>query len=163
MHVRKVDAKRRSGATAVEFAFVAIPLFMFFFGTAEYARFYLDRNVLNNAAREGCRYAIVYYYSDGTNINTNVTNQVNSYMAGRKGDFSGGTVTVSLYGNPASNPYLSPATYTGNNVNNLGAGDQIFVQITATYVPILPMPIVPGLPSTIQMTSTCTMTVEGAT
>ena len=43
---------------------------MFIFGVFEYGRLLMDWNVLNNAAREGCRYALVNNTS--TTISTDV-------------------------------------------------------------------------------------------
>jgi len=50
---------RRRGAAAVEFAFVAIPLFLFIFTTIEFARAFMFADSLEEAARAGCRAAIV--------------------------------------------------------------------------------------------------------
>ena len=47
--------RRQRGAVAVETAMVIIPLLMFMFGVFEYGRLLMTWNVLNNAAREGCR------------------------------------------------------------------------------------------------------------
>ena len=43
---------------------------MFIFGICEYARFLMDRDLLNNAAREGCRYALANNTS--TTIGTDI-------------------------------------------------------------------------------------------
>ena len=62
----------RSGAAAVEAAFILIPVMLIVFGIFQYGRLLMDWNVLNNAAREGCRYALV-------NIETDrVTNSLNT-------------------------------------------------------------------------------------
>jgi hypothetical protein len=57
MHLGK--HRRRRGAVAVEFAFVAIPLFVFFFASVEFCRSLMAMNTLEEAAREGCRVAIL--------------------------------------------------------------------------------------------------------
>ena len=44
---------------------------MFIMGVFEYGRLLMDWNVLNNAAREGCRYALANNTS--TTISTDVT------------------------------------------------------------------------------------------
>ena len=54
----KRQARRRPGATAVETALVLIPLTMFVFGVFEYGRLLMTWDLLNNSAREGCRYAL---------------------------------------------------------------------------------------------------------
>jgi Flp pilus assembly protein TadG len=72
--------RRRTGAAAVEFAFVVSIFLMVTFGILEYCRYFFAMDVLNNAAREGARYAVV-------NTNNGVTlydvqNYVNNYLAG---------------------------------------------------------------------------------
>jgi hypothetical protein len=49
----------RSGATVVEFAIVAPVLFLFLFGLIEWGRMVMVQQSLTNAAREGCRMAIL--------------------------------------------------------------------------------------------------------
>src|ERR1700738_1348094 len=70
---------RRSGATTVEFAFIAIILLMVIFGILEYGRYIMVLQVFNNAAREGARYAVVNTTSGAT------TNQVQTYVDGYMG------------------------------------------------------------------------------
>ncbi|CAN5709941.1 hypothetical protein BH23CHL8_BH23CHL8_14650 [soil metagenome] len=48
------------GQSMVEFALVAPLPFLMVFGTFEFARFIFFYELLNNAAREGARYAIVH-------------------------------------------------------------------------------------------------------
>ena len=55
----KVSKGRRWGATAVETALVMIPLIMFVFGVFEYGRFLMVRQMVDNAAREGARQAVI--------------------------------------------------------------------------------------------------------
>jgi Flp pilus assembly protein TadG len=145
----RAAGKRRTGAAAVETAFVLIPIFMFFGGVFEYGRFLMDRQVVNNAAREGCRFALAN--NTDTQIATEVTNVVNQNMAGRLGDFSSFSVSLSGTHNGVNTP-----------VNNLMPGDMITVQVTSTFhfmdvIPILPMP------TAVPMNTACTMIVEGGT
>lgn len=94
MAIRKIHSARRSGAAAVETALVLLPLFMFLFGIFEFGRLMMVWNVLNNAAREGCRYALVNNTS--ATITTDVTTQVTNRMAGlNTSAFSSFSVTVS--------------------------------------------------------------------
>jgi Flp pilus assembly protein TadG len=139
---------RRQGAAAVETALVIVPVLLFFYGIFEYGRFVMDRNLLDNAAREGCRYALVN--NTAPSIAANVQNVVTGYMAGRDAAaFTNFTVTVT-------------GTHNGvaTAVNDLTAGDWITVTVTGNYkflnLPMLNMP-------TISMTSSCTMGCEGAT
>ena len=58
MVIRKIRGESTRGAAAVETAMVMIRMLMFVFGIFEYGRLLMDWNLLNNAAREGCRYAL---------------------------------------------------------------------------------------------------------
>lgn len=49
----------RRGVTAVELAFVAIPLFMVIFASVELGRAFMSVQALEEAARSGCRIAIL--------------------------------------------------------------------------------------------------------
>jgi Flp pilus assembly protein TadG len=56
---RRRTARSRRGAAAVEFACIAIPLFLFLFTLLEFARAFMFADSLEEAARTGCREAIV--------------------------------------------------------------------------------------------------------
>jgi len=149
MVVGQVRGKKRWGATAVETALVLIPMTFFLTGIFEYGRFLMDLNVLNNAAREGCRYALVNNTS--TTISTDVTTVVTNFMAGENNSYSGFTVTVS-------------GTHAGvaTPVNNLVAGDLITVSVSGQYQFMnIFAPL--SLPSSLTINSSVTMVCEGAT
>lgn len=55
----KSPAARRSGAAAVEFAFVAPLLVLLVFGMIEFGRMIMVQQILVNAAREGARKAVL--------------------------------------------------------------------------------------------------------
>jgi Flp pilus assembly protein TadG len=149
MVVASDGKKRRHGATAVETALVILPMVMFIFGIYEYGRLLMDWNLLNNAAREGCRYALANNTS--TTIANDVQTVVTNYMAGRDAGFSNFTVSVT-------------GTHAGAStaVNNLVAGDPITVTVTGNYklLKIIPFNV---LPSSLALTSSVTMICEGAT
>jgi len=125
---------------------------MVVFAVFEYGWLLTNWNVLNNAAREGCRYALVNNTS--STISTDVTGVVTSYMAGKDANFSPFTVTVS--------GTHSGTTYTGNAVTVLGAGDLISVSVSGQY---RFMNIIPyfKLPTSVTITSAVTMVCEGGT
>lgn len=147
--VSKSCRNRRRGATAVETALVVLPLLMFLFGIFEYGRLLMDWNLLNNAAREGCRYAL----ANNTNpsVNANVNGIVLNYMAGRNASFSNFTVTVSGTHNGVVTP-----------VNNLAPGDMITVTVSGNYQFMNIIPSV-TMTSSSPMTSSVTMICEGGT
>ena len=93
MLLRNPRHQRSRAAAAVETAFVMIPVMIFFTGVVEYGRYLMDRQLVNNAAREACRWAITNNTS-GTNaqVQSNVYNLVTQYMAGQQNtDFAGWT------------------------------------------------------------------------
>jgi Flp pilus assembly protein TadG len=151
MVVRQLRGERR-GATIVETAFVLAPLTMLVFAVFEFGWLLTNWNVLNNAAREGCRFALVN--NTDTTLSTDVQTTVTSFMAGKDANFSSFTVTVSgTHGG---------TSYTGNAVNALAAGDLISVSVSGQYHF---MNIIPyfHLPATITITSSVTMVCEGGT
>ena len=93
MVIRQTCARKPSGAVAVETSLVLISLTSLVFGVFEFSRLLLDWNLLNNAARSGCRYAIANNTS-GT-LTTSVQTIVSNYMVGQTASFSNWTVTVS--------------------------------------------------------------------
>ena len=99
---------------------VLIPLLSLIFGIFEFSRLLMDWNLLNNAAREGCRYAVVNNTS--TTISTDVQTTVTNFMAGQTTAFSNFTVTVSGTHQGVATP-----------VNNLTAGDLVTVTVSGTY------------------------------
>jgi Flp pilus assembly protein TadG len=148
MSNRKNGRNRRLGAAAVETALVMIPLCIFIFGVFEYGRLLLDWNLLNNAAREGCRYALVN--NTATTIDTDVQNVVSTFVGRESSNFSNFTVTVS-----GTHGGVSTA------VNNLVPGDMITVTVSGQYkfmnvIPLVTMP-------TLTIRSASTMVCEGAT
>jgi Flp pilus assembly protein TadG len=131
---RRVGIRRRArGAAAVEAALVLPFLMMFLLGVMEYGRYVMMLHVLQNAAREGARYAIAHTepvvvsgvtYGNGT---SDVTNVVNNFLAGQK--LSSQTVQV----------YLSDTS--GNDIGtwtNAQAGDLICVRISGNFNFIVP-------------------------
>ncbi len=149
MAIRKLGAKRRSGAVTVEIALVVVLVSMFVFSVFEYGRLLMDWNVLNNAARQGCRYALVN--NTASTITTDVQTIVTNSMGGRNSAFTGFTVTVSgTHGGVAT------------AVNNLVAGDFITVNVTGQYKFLNIIPLI-RLSSSFTITSAVTMLCEGGT
>ena len=144
---------RRTAASLVEFAFVAPLMLMFLLATFEYARFLFTLQLVNNAAREGARYAAVNTTTDTT---ASVQAYVDTYLAGQ-----GATQYVGY--TPSSNitVYLAdPITgvNTGASWLNASWGNVIGVSISGTY-----QPIVPGMyfmTGSMTVTGTCLMTIE---
>lgn len=147
MVTRKLHNRRRRGAVAAEAAIVLIPVISLIFGVFEYSRLLMDWNLLNNAAREGCRYAVVNNTS--TTISTDVQTTVTKFMSGQSAAFSSFNVTVS-------------GTHQGvaTAVNNLTAGDMVTVSVSGTYKFMNIIPLV-KMPTSFTITSAVIMGCEG--
>jgi Flp pilus assembly protein TadG len=146
---------RRRGATTVEMAFVSILLFLFLFGIFEYCRLLFVMHVTQNAARDTARFAAVHT-SGGTMpgdpatisqsdlINLMNTGQIGttvfgSGMCGMQGNIQGMTVTVFTVDPVAlaqTPPVIQPLA--GSDWTTGSFGQNIAVQITGNYQPVLP-------------------------
>lgn len=151
---RRRRANRRKGSTIVQAAIVLPVVLMFLFGILEYSRYVMLLQVMTNAAREGCRYAVMH--TDPVTINSttygsatsNVTTIVNNSLGGQ---------TLS---NQTINIYASDALGNSQGTwENASAGSFITVQITGNFVSILPKFL--GMSSTIPITAEAVMRSEG--
>ena len=150
----KRHAERR-GVAAVETAMVLPLCLLFIFGIMEYGRFVMVQQVVTNAAREGCRYAVTHVNSvtlGGVSYGSstsNVTTVISNVSAG---------VTLK---NQATSIYCSDSL--GNNLgtwNTATEGQSICVQITGTYVPLLSTYL--HMPASIAVQAQSVMRVEGS-
>ena len=57
--MRPLQRRSRTGATTVEFVFVALPLFLLVYGAVTYGSIIMSQNVVSAAAADGCRIASV--------------------------------------------------------------------------------------------------------
>ena len=149
MVIRRLHGGRRRGAVLVETGVIIGLVAMLVFGVFEYARLLMDWNLLNNAAREGCRYALANNTS--TTISTSVQTIVTGYMAGETKNFNNFTVSVSGTHQGASTP-----------VNSLQPGDAITVTVSGTYKFMNIVPFI-HMPTSFLITSGVTMLCEGGT
>lgn len=111
----------------VEFAFVAIVFFLLLFGVVEYGRFVMMLQLMNDAAREGARSAVV---GQSTMTTAQIQGVVKSYLAGQDVQVQG--LNIQVY-------QIDPVT--GNNLgtwSSAGFGQAIAVQVNGTYKPMLP-------------------------
>jgi Flp pilus assembly protein TadG len=138
----------RRGSTIVETAVVLLLTMTLILGVFEYCRLIMDWSLLDNAAREGCRFALAN--NTDTNISSEVQSTVTNFMAGENANFTNFTVSVS-------------GTHNGTTtaVNSLAAGDWITVTVSGKYkfMNIVPLVTMPSL----TVTSTVTMICEGGT
>jgi Flp pilus assembly protein TadG len=149
MVISQPRCARKRGAVVAETAVITALVAMVVLGIFEYSRLLMDWNLLNNSAREGCRYALANNTS--ASVSTSVQTIVNSYMAGETNSFNNFSVTISgTHGGVAT------------AVNNLGPGDPITVTVTGTYKFLNIIPFI-RMPSNFSISSGVTMLCEGGT
>jgi Flp pilus assembly protein TadG len=116
---------KRRGVTLVEFSVVCLLCMTLIFGVLEYGRALWIKQVLDNAAREGARFAVVHTHDRTT---ADVLNYVKSVMVGQDIQLN---ATIQVYKvNPATGANLGDWT-------TATFGEAICVQIDGTYRPIL--------------------------
>jgi hypothetical protein len=141
---------RRRGASIVEAAFILPILVLFLFGIFEYCRFIFLLQMVENAAREGARFAVTRT-ADGTTMQ-NVIDYTTSKMVGRQSELSGYNVTVQNVDPNTGIPVPGAAW------NDAPFGGAIMVQITGTYSFMLPQML--HLPTSFQVRATSMMSSE---
>ena len=77
MRKRSKDS-RRSGVAAIEFAFVAPIFLLFVFGLFEMVRMLMVQQALTNAAREGCRTAVMATTVNNSDVDTAIRDYLQS-------------------------------------------------------------------------------------
>jgi Flp pilus assembly protein TadG len=142
---RRPDRAARGGTTVVEMAVVLSALMLFLFSIFEYGRYVMVENLLINAVRDGCRYALVH--CQDTTVVADTQAVVIQKMAGLNGQLTGFTVTVYPTDNPAA------------ALNSINPDDPITVQATGTFRALFPQ--MPYMPTTFTMRSASVMTCEG--
>ena len=117
----------RRGTTTVELAFVIVIFTMIMFGILEYCLIVYTTVIVENAAREGARYAVV---------NASDTTMVS--------DTQGYVLTLMGNLNTKDAPYACNVYLADTNGNNIGAatgakfGQYICVDVSVTYTPVTP-------------------------
>jgi Flp pilus assembly protein TadG len=141
--------RRRRGRTLVETAIVANLMMVILLAVFEYGRLVMIKQIVDNAAREGARFAVV---STNTNPPTTVAQIQN-------------VVTGFLAGQPLSNVVIQCYEADANTGNNIGTwnqapfGEDIAVEINADYTPMVPSSF--GiLPATLQLYAKSVMRSE---
>jgi len=119
-------------ATLVESAFVISILLLFVFGIFEYGRFVMTKQLLDNAAREGARWAAVHTYDGTTAQVQNIADQKLSMGRQQLVGYVKTTNITVFAADSAGNPI------TGKAWTDTAFGENIGVKITGTYKPSLP-------------------------
>lgn len=151
-----VRRNRRSGASLVEFAFVAPIFFLIMFGVFEYARFLFTVQLMNNAAREGARYAVVNLAETDATVKA----YVDKYLVGQGANQLVGynsTSNISVYQvNPTTGATIPATTATWQSAT---WGTAVGVSVSGTYRPLLPGLL--KLTGSMTLTASSVVTVEG--
>jgi Flp pilus assembly protein TadG len=129
---------RRRGQALVEFVLVAPIFFLILFGIIDFGRYVYYVQILNNAAREGTRYAIVHGADSlaptgppDDPSGADVIEVVREYLVGVIGIEDASTLTITpTWGTP-------PATPDNDR------GTKVTVEVTYAFhsvIPIVPIP-----------------------
>ena len=119
--------RRRPAATTVEFAVVALLLFVLLVGILEYGRFLFVYHLTTNAARDAARFAAVR-----TNGGITLTEPTGTTIAEPD--------AVTVFAVPDADLYATPPNLTATGKPVWTTADfhqQIAVQVTGTYKPVL--------------------------
>jgi Flp pilus assembly protein TadG len=112
----------RSGVTTVEFALVAPVFFLFVFALIEMGRMMMIQQSLTNAAREGCRTAVMANTNSGSDVDAAVRNYLLSVTS------------------KASNPGKVRVT-TPSGLANCASGTNLKVTVELDYQDVTWLPI----------------------
>ena len=129
----------------MEMALVLNVCLMFLLGLFDFGRVMMMRQLVTNAAREGCRYAVV-------NTSTVTTSQIQTYVTNYLCGQQIKSLSISVY-------QADPTT--GANIgtwSNAGLSNSIGVQVSGTISTMTPTFSL--LPSSLPVTATCVMASE---
>jgi Flp pilus assembly protein TadG len=133
MTTRTVRRTGRRGVTLVETALVlSIALFLLF-SVYEYGRYVMMQQLMENAAREGARYAVVHTADKTT---ADVQNQVTTYLCGLQGQIQNYQVSVTGLALQTGPVYTQGTPFS--NWTQASPTDGVVVTITGQYTPQLP-------------------------
>jgi hypothetical protein len=142
-HLRRLRiARDRRGQALVEFAIVAPFFFFMLFAIIDFGRYVYYVQILNNAAREGARYAIVNGDASFTPVgpgadNTQVEAVVKNYAVGVIG---GGAVFEIHSCWKLKEDCANPAKLASNH-----RGQPVSVWVSYDFHPIIPLVPIPGI------------------
>ncbi|HXG11322.1 MAG TPA: TadE/TadG family type IV pilus assembly protein [Gemmataceae bacterium] len=137
--IRTRNAPRRA-TTVVEMALIAPIVLLLVFGILEYGRFLMTRQVLEHAAREGARYAVVHTYDKTT---VNIQDVTFGALSGLDSQLEGFNKTsdIQVYRAAANGSPVNPGNtwdHASNNWKDALFGELVAVRVTGKYKPILP-------------------------
>ncbi len=122
----QANKRKREAASIVEFAAVSSVFVLIFFGIMEFCMVVYSYNIVENAAREGCRYGVVNV--NDTTMVTDTQNVTKTFMSG-----------LESWPGYSCNVYLADST--GNNIGTATTaqfGEYVCVDVQVSYVPMTP-------------------------
>ncbi len=155
MRMRFARFGPRRGAALVELTAVLSIALLLSFAIYEYARYFMLSQLVNNAAREGARLAVV---STTTGNTSTIQNTVMTYLANQNlKNSSGKTFTASDVVVQQVNP-ATGAPASDSNWYDAAFGSSIMVQVNAQFTPMFPT--FGFLPKTVPINGTAVMSSE---
>jgi Flp pilus assembly protein TadG len=137
---------RRNGSTAVEFAMVCPVVLLLLFGIIDYCRLLMTKQVAENAAREGARYALARTDTEQTQLTaTQIEDYVKFYIGQSGSSLDPATLTVKVYkANQAGQPLDVNGAVVADPANAAAFdqtrfGEYICVSVTGEYNPLFPI------------------------
>jgi Flp pilus assembly protein TadG len=134
--MRHYDARkridRRPAATLVETAMVISIFLMVLFGIFEYGRFVMTRQLMENAAREGARWAIANTYNGTT---AQLRDVVDARLGVARNQLVGYTKATAISAYAAD---INGNAIAGKAWNDAAFGENVVVEVVGQYAPVLP-------------------------
>jgi Flp pilus assembly protein TadG len=122
------NARRpRSGTSILEMTAVCVIFLMFLFGVLEYCRVMFVKELVDNAAREGARYAVAHTTSATVEADTKA--EVKKRFVGMESSLA--KLKIEVYQADAKGAKIG-------NASDARFGQYIAVEVTGEYSPILP-------------------------
>jgi Flp pilus assembly protein TadG len=153
IHRSTRSQRRRLARSIVEFVLVGPVFLLLLMGIFEYARFLFTLQLMDNAAREGARYASV---NTATATTATVQSYVDGYLVGQ-----GGTQLVNYSSTSNIAVYKAdPATggNTGLSWQNATWGSGVGVSVSGTYQPFTPGLLL--LTGSLSVSASCVISCE---
>jgi len=143
--------RRRGGRTLVETALVCNLMMVILLAVFEYGRLIMIKQLIDNAAWEGVRMAVVSTDTYPPTTTAQIVTAVNGYLGSQP---SLSSLNIQVYQYNTSNP-----SNTSGDWSSTPFGSNIAIQITANYQPMVPSTF--GiLPSSVPLTSIAIMGSE---
>jgi Flp pilus assembly protein TadG len=156
MKLRIHCSSYRPGATVVETAAVLSIALLLTFAIYDYGRYFMLSQLVNNAAREGARLAVVSTSTQNTAL---IQDTVVQYLANQNlMDASGNPFSASDVVVVQVNPATGAPTAPDSNWYDAALGSSIMVQVNARYNSLFPM--FGFLPATVLLQGTAVMSSE---